>query len=173
MQLACSSSVAKVVAQRVCFAITCSVHKCWSHSGVRCFGRLKSLAPEELKYGAALPDPQGLGNQIRQSLALRLSESLDTWYFQVHRTIEYAVLKRPFRIIDWQVSEGREGLWLQPRLHKPFFCCIPLAGKAGLARGITWTLRVFSPRGDGDSDRGCDIPGTNNIFVSNQSYLED
>lgn len=144
MQLACSSSVAKVVAQRVYFAITCTLHRCWSHSGARCFGRLRSLAPEKLKYGAALPDPKGLGNQIRQSLALRLSGSLDIWCFQVHRTIEYAVLKRLFRIMDWQVSEGREALWLQPRLHKPFFCCIPLAGKAGLARGISRELPELS-----------------------------
>lgn len=49
---------------------------------------------EELKYGADIPDPKRLGNQIRQSLALRLSESLHTRCFQVHRTIEYAVLER-------------------------------------------------------------------------------
>lgn len=49
---------------------------------------------EELKYGADIPDPKRLGNQIRQSLALRLSESLHTQCFQVHRTIGYAVLER-------------------------------------------------------------------------------
>lgn len=61
---------------------------------------------EELKYGADIPDPKRLGNQIRQSLALRLSESLHTRCFQVHRTIEYAVLERTHQD-HWVTGELR------------------------------------------------------------------
>lgn len=159
MQLVCtcSSSAARVMAQRVCFAITCSLHKCWSHSGARCFGRLRSLTLRELKYGADLPDPKRLGNQIRHSLALRLSESLATWYFQVHRTIEFAVLEKTcqdHRLTDEQRERGlvtanetsQTFLLLYPFGFQSWFCQGNYLNSQGFFSKGTWRWRLWYTR---------------------------
>lgn len=143
MQLACSrsSSAARVVAQRVCFAITCSLHKCSSHSRVRWFSDM------ELKYGADLPDPKRLGNQMRQILALRLSQSLATWYFHVHRTIEYAVLEETCQE-HWLTAEYRErGLLTANETSQTFLLLYPFGWQSWFCQGCYLDSQGFFFKG--------------------------